>query len=428
MRGDCKLPVMPNDVTTVSYATAQVDAPFHRWVVCSLLFLATTINYMDRQILGILAPLLQKDIGWNEVQYGHIVMAFQTAYGIGVLIFGYLIDRLGTRMGYSAAIFLWSIAACLHAAARSVATFASARFLLGLGEAGNFPSAVKAVAEWFPQRERALATGLFNSGSNVGAVTAPALVPALALGLGWRSAFIIVGSAGFIWVIAWLAFYRVPQVTESLTEPAPRARTFTWPELFLHPQTWANVFQSACVAPIWWFYLYWLPKFFSSTYGLSLSHLGLPLMVVYSMSLVGSILGGLLPAGFLALGHSVNFSRKMSFLICAALTLPVAFVTRLHDVWQATLIIGLAAASMQGWSANSYTMVSDLFPKDAIASIVGIGTASGAIVSIAFSDFAGNVLERSGSYTLLFVLAGSAFPAALVFIHLFAPRWKMAEL
>jgi ACS family hexuronate transporter-like MFS transporter len=383
---------------------------------------------MDRQILGILAPLLQKDIGWTELQYGHIVMAFQAAYGVGVLIFGYVIDRLGTRIGYSLAIFIWSIAACAHAAARSVATFAAARALLGIGEAGNFPSAVKTVAEWFGKEERALATGLFNSGSNIGAILAPALVPALALGLGWRSAFIIVGAAGFMWLVAWLALYREP--TASITDGETTAPTgnFAWPQLFKYPQTWANIFQSACISPIWWFYLYWLPKFFSSVYHLSLSKLGSPLVIVYSMSLIGSICGGVLPALFLAGGRSLNFSRKMSFLICAILTIPVAFVTMLHNVWAATFIIGLAAASMQAWSANSYSMVSDLFPKQAVASGVGIGTASGAVASVAFADFAGSVLDKTGSYRVLFILAGSAYPAALLFIHLFAPRWEMAEL
>jgi MFS transporter, ACS family, hexuronate transporter len=419
---------MPNTTLIAYEPVKQTAESSYRWIVCGLLFLATTINYMDRQILGILAPLLQKDIGWSEVQYGHIVMAFQAAYGIGVLGFGYLIDRLGTRMGYSLSIFVWSIAACLHSAARSVVSFASARFLLGLGEAGNFPSAVKTVAEWFPQRERALATGIFNSGSNVGAVLAPALVPMITLGLGWRVAFIIVGSAGFVWVAIWLGFYRpanaLTAVSEEISEPAK----YAWPMLFKYQQTWANVFQSACVAPIWWFYLYWLPKFFSSVYGLSLSGLGPPLVIVYSMSLIGSIGGGLLPAAFLNAGNSVNFSRKMSFLICAALTIPVAFVTGMHNVWEATFTIGLAAASMQGWSANSYTMVSDLFPKRAVASVVGIGTASGAVASIAFADFAGNVLQHNGSYHVLFILAGAAFPAALVLIHLFAPSWEMARL
>jgi ACS family hexuronate transporter-like MFS transporter len=424
---------MPNAATVHSNSGVGADAPSFRWTVCALLFLATTINYMDRQILGILAPLLQKDIGWNEVQYGHIVMAFQAAYGIGVLGFGTLIDRFGTKAGYSLAIFVWSIAACLHSLARSVTAFASARFLLGLGESGNFPSAVKAVAEWFPQRQRALATGIFNSGSNVGAILAPALVPALALGMGWKAAFIIIGAAGFIWVIAWLAIYRPPQAAAGIapggcSDVESSAASYPWLSLFNYPQAWANVFQSAMVAPIWWFYLYWLPKFFSTTYGLSLSHLGPPLVIVYSMSLVGSVTGGWLPAFFLARGRSVNFSRKMSFLICAALTVPVAFVTQIHGVWRATFTIGLAAAAMQGWSANSYTMVSDLFPKKAVASIVGIGTASGAVASVAFAEFAGKVLERSGSYHVLFILAGIAFPAALAFIQLLAPHWKMAEL
>jgi MFS transporter, ACS family, hexuronate transporter len=419
---------MYNRLAIAEEIPQSLHAPSFRWVICALLFFATTINYMDRQILGILAPTLQKDIGWNEVQYGHIVMAFQTAYGIGVLILSRLIDLWGTRIGYTLSILVWSIAACLHSAARSVVTFGSARFLLGLGEAGNFPSAVKAVAEWFPQNQRALATGIFNSGSNAGAILAPALVPMITLGLGWKAAFIVVGSAGFLWVVAWLAIYPKNPLLAGPADDSSSAGSYSWAQLFKHRQTWANVFQSACISPIWWFYLYWLPKFFSSVYGLSLSKLGPPLIIVYSMSFAGSILGGLLPTLFLSTGSSVNFSRKMSFLICAALTVPVAFVTCMHNVWQATFTIGLAAASMQGWSANSYTMVSDLFPKKAVASIVGIGTASGAAASIAFSDLAGNVLQRSGSYVILFIFAGAAYPAALLFIHLLVPHWRMAEL
>lgn len=389
--------------------------------------MATTINYMDRQILGLLAPVLQKEIGWSEAQYGHIVMAFTTAYGLGVLGFGSLIDRYGTRAGYSLAIFVWSIAACLHSLARSVFQFGSARFLLGLGEAGNFPAAVKVVAEWFPPRQRALATGIFNAGSNAGPILAPAIVPPIAVAFGWKAAFLVIGALGFAWVVAWLAIYRPSKIPES-NEIESTTASYPWLSLFKYSQTWANVFQSALICPIWWFFLYWLPKFFSATYHLSLSHLGKPLVIVYSMCLIGSITGGILPAVFLSRGHSVNFSRKMAFLICATCTIPVVFVTRIHGVWPAAMTIGLAGASMQGWSANSYTMVSDLFPKKAVASIVGIGTASGSVASIAFADFAGNVLDRTGSYKILFVLAGTAYPAALVVIHLLVPRWQMADV
>jgi MFS transporter, ACS family, hexuronate transporter len=435
-------------------SSAAVTAPVHqgfRWLVCALLFLATTINYMDRQVLGLLAPLLQKRIGWDDLQYGHIVIAFQSAYAIGLLAVGYLIDRWGTKRGYSLSIIVWSIAACLHAAARNVAGFAAARFLLGLGESGNFPSAIKTVAEWFDLRERALATGVFNSGSNVGAIIAPALVPWIAMRFGWQAAFVSLGVAGFAWVILWLIVYRPPtgdraarvqtapvaaehegatQTSVLDYEAAPAPAAPAWLRilrLLSLRQTWAFIAISVAGQPVGWFFLYWLPKFFSTRYDLSLSNLGAPLIVVYSMAMLGSVSGGFLSAVFLGRGWSTNFSRKMSLLICAVLMIPVAFATRAPNVWLATAMIGLGLFALQGWAANCYTVVSDLFPKGTIASIVGLGTMAGSLASIAYAELAGRVLEKSGDYHVLFVIAGVACPVGIILLHALVPRWDMAE-
>lgn len=413
-----------------------------RWLVCGLLFLATTINYMDRQVLGLLAPLLQKRIGWDDLQYGHIVIAFQSAYAIGLLAVGYLIDRWGTKRGYSLSIVIWSVAACLHAAARNVASFAAARFLLGLGESGNFPSAIKTVAEWFDLRERALATGIFNSGSNVGAIVAPALVPWIAVHFGWQAAFISLGVAGFAWVVLWLIMYRPPTQVAPRPSPPPEYRrreliddgaTHHEPawrrilRLLALRQTWAFVAISAAGQPVGWFFLYWLPKFFSTRYDLSLSNLGTPLVVVYSMAMAGSVGGGFLPAVFLGRGWSTNVSRKLSLLICAMLMIPVAFATRAPNVWLATLVIGLGLFALQGWAANCYTVVSDLFPKGMVASVVGLGTFAGSLAGIAYAELAGAVLERSGNYQVLFVIAGVACPVGIILLHLLVPRWDVAS-
>jgi ACS family hexuronate transporter-like MFS transporter len=420
-------------------------------VVCLLLFLATTINYMDRQVLGLLAPLLQKRIGWDDLQYGHIVIAFQSAYAIGLLAVGYLVDRWGTKRGYSLSIIIWSIAACLHAAARNVAGFAAARFMLGLGESGNFPSAIKTVAEWFDLRERALATGIFNSGSNVGAIVAPAIVPWVAVHYGWQAAFVGLGVAGFAWVALWLVVYRPPVRVETESSaaralpgdpPEQRGRETVNDTVMPAPaelgsirvlrllsmrQTWAFIAISAVGQPVGWFFLYWLPKFFSTRYDLSISNLGAPLVVVYSMAMAGSVCGGFLPALFLARGWSTNVSRKLSLLICATLMIPVAFATRAPNVWLATLMIGLGLAALQGWAANCYTVVSDLFHKGTVASVVGIGTFAGSLAGIAYAELAGAVLERSGDYQVLFVIAGVACPVGIVLLHLLVPRWDAAR-
>jgi len=439
-----------------------------RWVVCLLLFLATTINYMDRQILGILAKQLQTQIGWTELQYSYIVMAFQAAYAIGLVSFGWLIDRWGTKKGYSLAILIWSVAAAFHAAARSVFGFGVARFALGLGESGNFPAAIKCVTEWFPRRERALATGLFNSGSNIGAVIAPAIVPWIALHWGWRPAFVILGGSGLLWIVLWILLYEKPErskwaskaerdyilsdegpppaaaptqamerlaMTEAEVGAAAAAEEagaaaeptnagITWRRLLGFRQTWAYIVPSAVVSPVWWFYLYWLPKFLGTRYGLDLSHIGRPLVIVYSMAMVGSIGGGWLSSTFLRWGWSVNAARKVALLICVSAVAPVAFITAVDSIWIATVLAGLATMGHQGLSANLYTMVSDLFPKRAVASVVGLGSAAGSAAAIGFSFVVGLVLQHTGSYAMPFVTAGIGYPLVLLFLHLMEPRWE----
>jgi ACS family hexuronate transporter-like MFS transporter len=440
----------PSPLPLAYESPSAVEAPSFRWVVCGLLFLATTINYMDRQILGLLAPLLQKVIGWNEQQYGNIVVFFQAAYAIGQIAFGWMIDRWGTKRGYALSIVVWSLAAAAHAAARTVLGFSAARFALGLGEAGNFPAAIKTVAEWFPKRERALATGAFNSGSTVGAIVAPLIVPPIALAFGWQAAFIALGAAGFLWLALWLVVYETPQrcrwisdsqramlgrADEGESPPSPAVETVVpepppvrWGELLRFRQTWAYSLQSLCVQPIWWFYLFWLPKFFVARHGADLQKSGRLLAVTYAMSMAGSVGGGLLSAFLLKRGWSVNAGRKTALLVCALLTVPMTAVVTINHLWLATLVIGVALAGMQGWSANAYTIVSDLFPKRAVASVVGLGSACGSACAMLLALFVGAVLERTGSYRVPFLIAGLSLPLAISAVHVLVPRWDPIRL
>lgn len=404
-----------------------------RWIVCALLFLATTINYMDRQILGLLAPMLEKEIGWTETEYSYIVMAFQAAYALGLLGFGWIIDRIGTKHGYSLSIALWSIAAGAHALARSVFGFGAARFALGIGEAGNFPAAVKAVTEWFPRQERALATGIFNSGSNVGAIIAPLAVPALTLHYGWQTSFIILGAIGFAWVVLWHVLYNSPEESRwvsgaelahiRMDPPDETGARMRWIDMLGYRQTWAYIVGMSFSAPVWWFYLYWLPKFLNKNYNLDLTTMGPPLVVIYTMTCFGSIGGGFVSSLLIKRGWSVNAARKTAMLACAICVVPVIFAAKASNLWVATLLIGLAASAHQGWAANLYTLVSDLFPKSAVASVVGLGAMFGAVTSLVFSRTAGAILEATGSYWTLFLACGAAYLAALLIMHFLVPRW-----
>jgi ACS family hexuronate transporter-like MFS transporter len=409
-----------------------------RWTICALLFAATSINYMDRQVLGILAPTLEKEIGWSEIEYSNIVTAFQAAYAIGLVGFGRWVDVIGTRHGYAISIVAWSIAAMAHALVRGVVGFGVARFALGLGEAGNFPAAVKAVAEWFPRRERALATGLFNSGSNVGAILAPVLVPWLTVNYGWPMAFILLGATGFVWLFFWYWLYTEPAASPRVSPdelaliksdpPEPVLERIPWRELLRHRQTWAFVVGISFSAPIWWFYLYWLPKFLHKQHGLDLSSLGPPLVAIYTMTCFGSIAGGWFSGFLLQRGWSLNASRKVALLACALCVVPVVFAARASHLWVATFLIGLAASAHQGWAANLFTLVSDLFPKQAVASVVGLGGMFGSIASMVFAQSAGFILQTTGSYWSLFALAGSAYLVALAIMHLLIPGLQPVEL
>jgi MFS transporter, ACS family, hexuronate transporter len=409
-----------------------------RWTICALVFFATTVNYMDRQVLGILAPTLEKEIHWTEIQYANIITAFQAAYAIGLVGIGRLIDRVGTRLGYSLSVTFWSLAAMAHALTRSVPGFAAARFALGLGEAGNFPAGVKAVAEWFPRQERALATGLFNCGSNVGAVIAPIVVPWLTVRYGWQASFAALGAVGFVWLIFWHWLYDSPERSRRvgaaelahirMDPPEAATEKIPWRRLIGYRQTWAFIVGMSFSAPIWWFYLYWLPKFLHARHGLDLAALGPPLVVIYTMTSLGSVGGGWLSSFLIRRGWSVNASRKIALLLCALCVVPVVGAARASNLWLATFLIGLAASAHQGWAANLFTLVSDLFPKQAVASVVGLGGMFGSLAAMLFSQSAGFILQTTGSYWSLFAMAAGAYLVALAIMNALVPRMTPARL
>ena len=409
----------------------------YRWVICALLFFATTINYIDRQVLGLLAPLLQSRIGFNEAQYGYIVTAFQAAYAIGLLVMGPIIDRIGTRVGYALAISIWSLSAMGHALVRTAVGFGVARFALGLGESGSFPAAIKTVAEWFPKKERALATGLLNCGTNVGATLAPLTVPWVAVRFGWRYAFLLTGTFSAIWLVSWLLVYRPPQehprvskaeLAYILSDPVEPTTEISWSHLLAHRQTWAFVMGKTLTDPIWWFYLFWLAKFLVSEHHLKLTGVALPIIVIYNGATVGSVVGGWLPARFLETGWTVNRARKISMLICSLCVIPVMITTWVHGLWTAVAIISLACAAHQGFSANIFTVASDMFPRRAVASVVGIGGCGGAVGGMFIATFTGWLLQLTGSYLPVFIIAGSVYLVALGVVHLLAPRLQPAEI
>jgi ACS family hexuronate transporter-like MFS transporter len=401
----------------------------YRWRICALLFAATTINYIDRQVLGVLAPDLGRIVGWNEIQYGYIVTSFQAAYAVGLIGAGALIDRLGTRIGYALAISIWSVAAMSHALVRTALGFGFARFLLGLGEAGNFPAAIKTVAEWFPRRERALATGIFNAGSNIGAIIAALMVPLVAGAWGWQYAFLVTGALSAIWLASWLTVYR-PAARHMAVSPAELESSgkIPWMHLFNYRQTWAFVIAKFMTDPIWWFFVFWLPKYLNSEYGLTLTALGPPLVAIYCMADAGSIAGGWLAARLIGRGWSINGARKTAMLVCALAAVPVIGVSMAHDLWIAVALIGLAAAGHQGWSANLFTLTSDMFPQRAVGSVVGLGGFAGAVGGMLISTFTGFLLQTTGSYFSLFVMASSAYLLALAAIQKIVPRLEAAHM
>jgi len=409
-----------------------------RWTICALLFAATTINYMDRQVIGILKPTIQHSIGMSELGYGYVVAAFQVAYAAGMLIMGRLVDRVGTRIGYMVVMGLWSLSAMGHALANTVVEFGIARFCLGVGESGNFPVAIKTVAEWFPQKERSLATGIFNSGTNVGAILAPVAVPWVALHYGWHSAFLITGIFSAAWIAWWFFHYTKPAehpklssaelnyINEGLTEP-PKPGT-PWLKLFAHRQTWAFFVGKFLTDPVWWFYLFWLPSIFTTKFNLTLANLWMPLLVIYTGASVGSICGGWLPAPFRRLGMSVTRARMMAMLVCAFAVVPIFLANYAQSEWHVIGLFSLAAAAHQGWSANLFTTVSDMFPRTEVGSVTGIGGTAGAMGGALIAVAAGYVLKYMHSYAPLIIFAASAYLLSWILISLLAPGLKRAEI
>lgn len=412
-----------------------------RWIVVALLFFATTINYIDRQVIGLLKPTLEVEFGWSEKDYANIVMAFTAAYALGLLVFGRIIDKIGTKMGFSISIIFWSIAACLHGVVKTTFGFGVARAALGLGESGNFPAAIKTVAEWFPKKERALATGIFNSGANIGAVFAPILVPTILALYGWQEAFIITGAIGFVWLIFWLYYYEIPNRHKKVTEAelahihsdneedSSNEKPLSWGTLFRVRQTYVFIIGKLLTDPIWWFFLFWLPSYFSTSFSLDLKKPGWPLVIIYMATSIGSIGGGYLSSYFIQKGWPVYKARKTAMFIFALCVLPIMSAKYATNMWVAVALISLAAAAHQAWSANIFTVASDMFPKKAISSVVGIGGMAGSVGGVLFPIFVGYILETyrqlgdsTAGYNIIFFVCGLMYMLAWAIMHFISPK------
>lgn len=417
----------------------------YRWTICALLFFATTINYIDRQILSLLKPILDEQLKWTNEEFGLVNSAFQGAYAIGLLAFGWFIDKYGTKIGYGVSIVAWSVAALGHALVSSVGGFAVARIALGLSEGGNFPSAIKAVALWFPKKERALATSIFNSGTNVGAIIAPAVVPWIAFTWGWQGAFIAAGIAGFLWLFFWIPFYNVPEKIKHMTQSElahirsdadekESTEKIPWLRLLGYRQTWSFIVAKFLTDPIWWFFLIWLPDFFKQTRGLDIKKSWVHLVTIYFIVTVLSVIGGWVTGHLAKIGWTVTRARKTGMFIFALLVLPILAVTTVGD-WSAVLLIGLAGAAHQAWSANLFTTVSDMFPKRAVASVIGIGGMAGAVGGMLFPYVTGRLLDAfkasgdvTAGYTILFAVCGFAYLVSFAIHHVLAPRFERFEM
>jgi ACS family hexuronate transporter-like MFS transporter len=410
-----------------------------RWKICALLFFATTVNYLDRQVLGILKPVLGREMHWSEADYGWIVFSFQLSYASMLPVAGRLMDWLGERTGFAWGVLIWSAASMSHAFARTTAQFVACRFFLGVGESSNFPAAIKTVADWFPRQERALATGIFNSGSNVGAIVAPLLVPFIAARLGWRPVFLVTGAIDLVWLAAWLYYYRSPSQHPKLSaeerayieagqieEGSGRVR---YSSLIGTPQAWAFILGKFMTDPVWWFYLYWIPGFLNQTYGLNITQLGPPLIAIYIAADLGSIGGGWLSQRFSLFGWGPNRSRKVAMLTCACAATPIFFLMSARSLWPAVILLALATAAHQGWSANLFTLVSDTFPPRAVGSVTGLGGFAGTFSGMLAAPLIGYWLDFShGAYRPLFIAGGAAYLLALGVIQLLVPRLRPAEL
>jgi MFS transporter, ACS family, aldohexuronate transporter len=420
----------------------------YRWVIATLLFVATTINYIDRQSIGLLKPVLEKYFNWTERDYGYIVMAFQASYALGLLVFGRWVDRIGARLGYTISVILWSIAAVSHALARTAWGFAAARAGLGLGESGNFPAAIRAVAEWFPKKERAFATGFFNAGTNIGAVAAPLLVPWILSTMGWQEVFVLTGLLGLLWVIPWWFMYEVPAKSRKVTaaelayiesdsdeKGGDDGSRPTWKSLFRYRQTWAFLMGKFLTDPIWWFFLLWLPDYFSGTFNLDLKKPGWPLVIVYTATSIGSLGGGYLSSWLIGKGWPVYKARKITMLIVAICVVPIVTAQYSSNMWIVVALISLAAGAHQAWSANIFTTASDMFPKKALSSVVGIGGMAGSIGGMLFPLLVGNVLEyfkeagnKTAGYNIIFVICGFAYLLAWLVMNFLAPKMERVVL
>jgi len=423
------------DAPTMPTPSAKIGR--YRWVIVGLLFLAMVINYVDRQTIGLLKPQLSKEFGWDEIHYADLVFYFQLAYAIAYLAWGKIMDKIGARWGFGIAFLIWQMAHIGHALARGFGGFAIARMGLGVGEAGGFPGGIKAVAEWFPKNERALATGIFNAGTNIGAIVTPLVVPGIVLAFGWQMAFIVTGVVGLVWLPIWLIVYRRPREQKNLSaaelahieqDPADPVEKIGWAKLLTKKETWAYALGKFLIDPIWWMFLFWLPDFLGKRYGLDLKTFGPPLIAIYLLSDVGSVGGGWLSSNFMKMGWSINKARKITMLICALLATPVVFAANVDNLWLAVLIIGVATAAHQGFSANLYTLPSDVFPRGAVGSVVGIGGMLGAFGGMVFSKYIGKVLDQIGTYTPIFIVAGSAYLVALLVVHLLTPKMEPVQV
>jgi ACS family hexuronate transporter-like MFS transporter len=408
----------------------------YRWIICTLLFFATTINYIDRQILSLLKPILDEQLGWTDTQFGMVNSAFQASYGISVFFFGWFIDKFGTKIGYAVSIVAWSLAAIGHSFVGSISGFFTARIALGLGEGGNFPAAIKATAQWFPKKERAFATSLFNSGANVGAIIAPAIVPWIAFTFGWQWAFVLAGIAGLIWVAFWWLLFDRPEkssrvsaaelafIESDAVDPNEKGDKVSWGAVLRYRQAWAFIAAKFLTDPVWWFFLIWLPDFFKKTRHLDIKNSWSLLVCIYGIITVLSIMGGWVTGFLTSRGWSVTRARKTGMFVFALLVMPIAFVTWGGD-WTAVLIIGLAGAAHQAWSANLFTTVSDMFPKRAVATLTGVGTTAGSLGGMLFPIITGMVLDKfENGYAIIFGFCSLAYLVAFAVNHLLAPRFE----
>jgi len=409
----------------------------YRWVICGLLFFATVVAYIDRGILGYLQETLRKEIGWDAISYGYVAASFKVAYAIGLVVAGWFTDLLGTRKAFAIAIVLWSLAAMSPSLATSALTFGIAMFLLGLGEAANFPACIKTVAEWFPRKERALSTSLFNSGANIGAMLVPIIVPVLVVAFTWRGAFVAAGATGFVWLAFWLWLYRKPEEHSRVSaaelayiqsDPPENLARVPWVQLLPCRETWAYGLAKLLTDGVWWFYIFWLPGYWQKTFHLSLEENRLPVMISFGVSIVGGIYGGYLSGALIKRGKSVGVARKTALFLCALGILPVVLVPFIQNLWAVVALVCLAMAAHQGWSANLFTVPSDLFPKAAVASVVGIGGLLGAGAGAGFDVFVGHIVEWTHSYVAVFAVCGCTYFVALLLLHLMSPRFAPAKV